>query len=105
MIFVQDISPYVVPKAGGLYRVGTTLTIVDALGHLMSEATVQLRVTLPDGGSFADAVTTDSTGMADYSIFSSAHGTYVFKVRKVNKLARTYSAAHNVETTDQITIS
>ena len=104
VVFVQDISPYAVLKTGGVYKVGTTLTIIDARGHLISEATVQLRVTLPDGGTFADALTTDSNGMADYSIFSSEPGTYIFKVRRVNKLARTYSAADNIETTDQITI-
>ena len=70
----------------------------------MSEATVRVTVTLPDGGSISDAVTTDSVGNADYSIFSSTHGTYVFKVNRVTKLGRQYGRRRNVETRAQITI-
>ena len=55
VVFVQDISPYAIPKTGGVYKVGTTIQIVDALGKSMSEATVRVTVTLPEGGSFSDA--------------------------------------------------
>jgi hypothetical protein len=104
VVFVQDISPYAVPKTGGVYKVGTTLKIVDALGHSMSRAGIRLTVTLPEGGSFTDKVTTGSDGNADFSIFSSTLGTYVFEVERVTKLGRNYSAASNIETQDQITI-
>ena len=104
VVFVQDISPYAIPKNGGVYKVGTTIQIIDALGKSMSEATVQVKVTLPEGGSFSDAVTTDSNGNADYSIFSSTYGRYVFKVDLVRKLGRHYSRQSNVETRDDINI-
>ena len=104
VVFVQDISPYAVPKTGGVYKVGTTIGIIDALGHSMPGAIVRVTVVLPDGGSFSDTVTTDSDGNADYSIFSSTYGTYVFKVELVRKLGRTYSRQSNVETKDEITI-
>ncbi len=87
-----------------MYKVGTTIQILDALAHSMSDATVRVTVRLPDGGSFSDAVTTDSDGNADYSIFSSTHGTYVFRVELVRKPGRQYGRQSNVETRDEITI-
>ena len=104
MVFVQDISPYAIPKTGGMYKVGTTIQIVDALNHSISQAAVRVTVALPEGGSFSDAVTTDSNGNADYSIFSATYGTYVFKVDLVRKLGRPYRRQSNVETRDEITI-
>ena len=104
VVFVQDISPYAVPKPRGVYKVGTTITIVDARGHAMSQAIVRVTVRLPEGGTFSDTVTTCSNGNADYSIFSSTHGTYGFKVELVRKLGREYSRESNVETNDEITI-
>jgi hypothetical protein len=104
VVFVEDLTPYAIPKAEGEYKVGTTIQIMDAQGHLVSGAIVRVTITLPDGGSISGAVTTDSLGNADYSIFSSAHGTYVFKVERVTKLGRQYGRARNVETRAQITI-
>jgi hypothetical protein len=104
VVFVADLTPYAIPKAEGEYKVGTTIQIVDAQGHSVSEAIVRVTITLPDGGSISDTVTTDSLGNTDYSIFSSEHGTYVFKVERVSKVGRQYGRARNVETRAQITI-
>ena len=104
MVFVEDISPYAVPKTGGVYKVGTTIQIVDALGHSISQATVRVTVALPIAERSTRTVTTDSNGSADYSIFSSTYGQYVFRVKLVRKLGRIYSPESNVETRDQITI-
>jgi hypothetical protein len=87
-----------------VYKVGTTIGIMDAQGHSMSEAIIRVTVTLPEGGSFSDTITTDSNGNANYSIFSSTYGTYVFKVELVRKLGRKYSRQSNAETEDEITI-
>jgi hypothetical protein len=78
---------------------------VDTQGGAIVDGSVRVTVTLPDGGSFTDSVTTDSNGIADYSIFSSTLGTYVFEVERVNKPGRKYHRANNVETRDRITIS
>jgi len=103
-VFVQDISPYAERKRGGNYKIGSTFTILDTRSLPMSDATVWITVALPEGGFFTAAVTTDSDGIANYSIYSATHHTYVFKVDRVNKLGRQYSRASNVETTDEITI-
>lgn len=103
-VFVQDISPYAIPKTGGNYKIGTTIQIVDTVGHAISDAIVRVTVALPGGETLSDTVTTDSGGSADYSIFSSAQGRYVFKVKLVRKPGRQYDRQSNVETRDQITI-
>ena len=103
-VFVQDISPYAIPKSGGVYKVGTTIRIMDVQAHAISQAIVRVTVALPDGGILSDTVTTDSDGNADYSIFSSTPGKYVFRVERVNKSGRQYNRESNVETQDQITI-
>jgi hypothetical protein len=104
VVFVADLTPYAIPKTGGEYKVGTTIQIIDAQDHSVSEAIVRVTIMLPDGGSISDAVTTDSLGNADYSIYSSLHGTYVFKVERVTKLGRQYGRERNVETRARITI-
>jgi hypothetical protein len=103
-LFVQDISPYAIPKTGGNYKVGATVLIDDALGRPTSLADVWVKVRVPQGGSFSNKVTTNADGIADYSIYSSVLGEYVFTVESVQKTGRDYSPQINVESQDVINV-
>jgi hypothetical protein len=84
--------------------VGASVAIQDAGGAPVGGAQVTLQVTLPGGQTFGRSLITDGTGVTRYILPTQGSGTYVFTVTNVSKSGWTYDPAHNVETSDSITV-
>jgi hypothetical protein len=102
-IFVASIDPsYTV--SGGSFNITGSVTIHDTNGSPISNASVALKVTLPDRTQTAYRLTTDSSGVGSTSFFTRLTGKYTFTVTRVSLTGRTYDPSLNVETTDKLMV-
>ena len=91
-------------RRGRNYKVDTTVTIVDENGAAVSNATVSVTVTLPDGSTSSGSATTGSNGSATLQVSSRQTGTYTATVTNVTHASNSYDASANVETTESISV-
>ena len=88
---------------GPNYFVYTKVTIVDSKGAPVTEATVNLEMTLPDNSKVSDSGSTNGEGSVTFKLKSRQIGTYTSTVTDVVKTDWTYDSTANVETSDSIT--
>ncbi|MBN1665690.1 MAG: S8 family serine peptidase [Anaerolineales bacterium] len=81
----------------------TTVTIVDADGNPVANATVTLAMSTPDGPANGSAVT-GSDGTVIFSYKSKSGGVYTSTVADVTHASYTYDAGANVITSHSITV-
>jgi hypothetical protein len=86
------------------YQVGAQIGIVDETNASAPSARVAVQVSLPDGSTVNRLGTTGSTGRAVVGVQSSLAGTYIFTVMGVREAGYFYDPAHNVETSDSVTV-
>ena len=91
-------------KRGPNYFVYTRVTIVDESDSPVSDATVYLTTTLPDGSTVSDSGATGSDGTVTFSVKSQQTGTYTSEVTDVTHASLTYDPAANVETSESLTV-
>jgi len=91
-------------KRGVNYTVYTKVTIVDEADSPVSNATVYLTMTLPDGSTASDSGATGSDGTVTFNLRSRQTGTYVSEVTDVTHASLTYDPAANVETSESLTV-
>ena len=85
------------------YRLDAFITILDSSGNAVSGATVTIDWTLPDGSVTRMSATTDSNGVATFTVDPADEGTHTVTV--VDVVADlSYDPTQNVETTDSFTI-
>lgn len=82
----------------------TKVTIVDADGVAVPEATVYLEMTLPDNSTASGSGATNGDGTVTFKLKSLQTGIYTSTVKDVVKEGWTYGSAANVETSDLITV-
>ena len=90
--------------AGPNYFVNTKVTIVDADGAAVPEATVYLEMTLPDESTVSGSGATNSEGTVTFKLRSRQAGTYISTVTNVVKDDWTYDSEVNVETSDSLIV-
>jgi subtilisin family serine protease len=100
---VGDISMWYVQR-GPWYWVYTKVPILDENGQAVSDATVYLGTTLPDGSVQSFSGTTGSDGTVTFSLKSKLTGTYTSTVTDVVKEGWVYDSASNVETSESLTV-
>jgi subtilisin family serine protease len=100
---VGDISMWYV-KRGPWYTVYTEVPILDENGQAVSDATVYLETTLPDGSIQSFSGTTGSDGTVTFSLRSKLTGTYTSTVIDVVKEGWIYDSASNIETSESLTV-
>jgi hypothetical protein len=81
------------------------VTIYDDAGSPVTEATVYMDVTYPDGSVHSVSAVTNGNGVAKYPIRRPAKGTYTVTVTNVTHETLTYDPDANVETTDSYTVT
>jgi hypothetical protein len=91
-------------SVGRNYDVYTKVTIVDSGGSPVSNATVSLQMTLPDGTPSTGSGTTASDGTITFSLRSKQTGTYTSEVTNVTHSSFTYDASANVETSETLAV-
>jgi len=101
---VGDISMWY-EKQGSQYTVYTKIPILDENGQAVSDATVYLDTTLPDGTVQSFSGETGSDGTVTFSLKSKLVGTYTSMVTDVVKEAWIYDSTSNVETSESLTVS
>ncbi|NIR12629.1 MAG: hypothetical protein GWN86_01205 [Desulfobacterales bacterium] len=86
------------------YNIYTEVPILDENGQPVSDATVYLETTLPDGTieSFSGATGTDGT--VTFSVKSQLTGTYTSTVTDVVKEGWTYDSTNNIETSESLVV-
>ncbi len=89
---------------GKNYDVRTTVTIVDQTGAPVANATVDLRLTLPDTSSVTGSGATNGQGQVTFSYKSRQIGTYTATVTGVTHSGFTYNPGANVETSDTLIV-
>ena len=90
-------------KRGRSYTVNTSVTIWD--GHVaVAGATVQIRITLPGGGTYNGTGVTGSDGTVTFSLSTKDSGLYVSEVINVTHASLVYDPAENEVTTGSISI-
>ena len=67
-------------------------------------ATVTVVITTPNGSEVTRSRSTNSQGVAPFSVSARTSGTYTFTVTNAVKTGLTYDPAANAETTDSITV-
>jgi PKD repeat protein len=90
--------------AGPNYFVYTQVTIVDDTGSVVSDATVDVTTTLPDGSPVSDSGVTGSDGTATLKAKYRQTGTYTSEVTNVTHGSLTYDPNANVETSETLTV-
>jgi predicted secreted protein len=83
-------------QAGKNFFVYITVTIVDDGGTAVANATVDLRMTLPDGSVATGSGATAADGTVTFSVKSKATGTYKSEVTNVSHASYTYDPANSV---------
>jgi subtilisin family serine protease len=92
LMYVSDIQMWH-STAGPNYFIYTRVTIVDETPiNLVSEATVYLTTTLPDGSTTSGSGLTSSDGTVTFKIKSRQTGTYTSAVTNVTHASLTYEA-------------
>ena len=91
-------------KRGPNYFVYTSVTIVDESNNPVSEATVYLTTTLPDGSTVSDSGITGSDGTVTFSVKSRQNGTYASEVTSVTHASLTYDPVANFETSESLSV-
>ncbi len=91
-------------KSGASYTVYTKVTIVDAANSPVANATVSLRVTLPNGSTTTGSAATGSDGSVTFSVKSKLKGTYTSEVTNVTHASFTYDPAANVVTSKSLLV-
>jgi len=100
---VGDISMWYVQR-GPWFWVYTKVPILDENGQAVSDATVYLDTTLPDGSVQSFSGTTGSDGTVTFSLKSKLTGTYTSTVTDVVKEGWVYDSSSNVETSESLTV-
>jgi len=90
--------------AGRNAFVYTTVTIVDASGNPVSNATVNLTTTLPDGQTDSGAGITAGDGTVTFSLKSGQTGTFTSEVTNVTHASLTYDPDANAATSESIIV-
>jgi len=90
--------------AGPNYFVNTKVTIVDADGVAVPEATVYLETTLDEASVFTGSATTNGDGIATFKLRSRQTGAYTSTVTNVTKDDWTYDWGANEETSDSLIV-
>ncbi len=90
--------------AGKQYQVYTRVTVVDEANAPVENATVSLRMTLPDGSTASGAGATGGDGTVTFSLRSKRTGTYTSEVTDVTHSTYTYNPADNLETSESLTV-
>jgi hypothetical protein len=90
--------------AGINRTVYTTVTVVDENSSPVSNATVSLSMSLPDGGSATGSAVTGADGSVTFSIKSKKTGTYTSTVTNVTHATYTYDSSANVITTQTLNV-
>jgi PKD repeat protein len=89
---------------GPNYFVNTRVTVVDGTGTPVSDATVFVNTTLPDGSTASDSGLTGSDGMAVIKVRSRQLGTYNSEVTNVTHASFVYDSSANVETSETLNV-
>lgn len=89
---------------GPNYWIYTKVTIVDAVGVAVPEATVYLEITLPDNSKPSGSRMTGRDGTVTFKLKSRQTGTYTSTVTDVVKDNWTYDSGANVETSKTIVV-
>jgi len=100
---VGDISMWYTQR-GPWYWIYTEVLILDENDQVVSDATVYLEVTLPDGSVQSFSGNTNSDGTVTFSLKSKLTGTYTSTVTDVVKEGWVYDPASNVETSESLTV-
>lgn len=90
--------------AGPNYFVYTKVSIVDANGAVVPQATVYLEMTLPDGSKASGSRDTNGEGTVTFKLRSRQTDTYTSIVIDVVKADWTYESEANVETSKQLIV-
>jgi len=90
--------------AGPNYFVNTSVTVVDDSGNPVSDATVYVTTTLPDGSTVSDSGITGSDGTLTLKAKSRQTGTYTSEVTNVTHASLTYDAGANTETSETLDV-
>jgi PKD repeat protein len=90
--------------AGPNYFIYTEVTILDESNDPVSEATVYLTTTLPNGSTSSGSGATGSDGSVTFKMKSRQTGTYSAEVTNVTHASLTYNAVANVETSETLTV-
>ncbi len=91
-------------RGGVNYYVYTQVTVVDAVGAPVANATVDLEMTLPGGGTAVGSAITAADGTITFNYRSKITGTYVSTVTNVTHATLAYDAAANVETSESLLV-
>ncbi len=100
---VGDITMWYETK-GPFYWVYTKVPILDEAGQPVSEATVYVDTTLPDGSIQSFSGTTGTDGTVTFRVKSRLTGTYTSTVTDVVKDGWTYDSANNYETSESLPV-
>jgi subtilisin len=100
---VSDITMWSENKGPNLW-VYTRIIIVDDSDIPVSEAEVDLQMTLPGGSQPIGTGTTDTNGIVTFRLRTSGSGTFISVVTDVVKTDWIYDSAANVETSDSLTV-
>lgn len=85
-------------------NVYTEVTIEDSSGGPVSNATVFLQMTLPDGSIATGSAATAGDGTVTFRVKSKQTGTYTSEVTNVTHATLTYNPADNVETSESLNV-
>ncbi len=91
-------------QAGRNYNIYTKVTVVNASGSPVANATVNLRVTTPSGSIANGTATTGTDGTVTFYLTSKVTGTYVSEVTNITHSTYTYNPAANVETSESLRV-
>lgn len=100
---VSDIAMWAA-KAGRNYAVYTAVTILDGNNAAVSEATVALRTTLPNGSTVDASGVTGADGVTTFKLKSDQTGTYFSAVANVTHVSATYQPDDNLEWSESLDI-
>jgi len=101
---VGDISMWY-EKQGQQYTVYTKIPILDGNGQAVSDATVYLNITLPNGSVQSFSKKTGPDGTVTFDLKSKLVGLYTSTVTDVVKEGWIYDSTSNVETSESLTVS
>jgi hypothetical protein len=91
-------------SAGKNYTVTTEVTVLNESGSPVPNATVSLRLDLPDGSSKSLSGITNTNGIVSFTNTSKATGTYTATVTNITHSSIVYDPAANLETSDSLPV-
>lgn len=100
---VSDITMWSERK-GSSYSIYTRVSVVDENNVAVSEATVYLTTTLPDGSSESNSRNTGGNGEVVFKVRARQTGTYISTVNNVVREDWTYDPSGNLETNETLTV-